>query len=162
LDKHTLALAALTSLFDAERRGWGDVDEPAFMEKLYLQIGAHLRDRLVLDGALKSDNAAEKLIAQTITSDPESDKGRPFRGKLKRMLESDNPDERAAAKRVAAMPPRRGRPRQSDYLDLHKPDWNEEETLQAGGWLAHAVLTGLDLFEIDRGDRIPRLNPKWE
>jgi hypothetical protein len=162
LDRHTLALAALTSLFDAERRGWGDVDEPAWKLKLYLQIGEHLRDRLMLAGALESDNAAERLIGKTIMADPESGKGRRFRGKLKRMLESDNPDERAAAQRVAAMPPRRGRPRQSDYLDLLKPEWNQEETLQAGGWLAHAVLTGLDLFLIDRADRIPYLNPKFE
>jgi DNA-dependent RNA polymerase len=161
LDPHTLALAALTPLLDASERGWGDADDPSSIAKLRLQIGEHLRDRLTLANALVSESAADRLIGETVVANPDSHKGRRFRGKLRRMLQSDDPAERAAAERVAAMPPRRGRPRQSDYLDLLKADWNQEEMLQAGGWLADAILMGLDLFVFDK-DRLPVLNPKFQ
>src|SRR5262249_24381716 len=81
--------------------------------------------------------------------------------KLKKMLESGDPVTRAVAQRLAAMPPRRGRPRQSAYLDFLEFDWNEEEKLQAGGWLDDAGLKRTDLFELDE-DYFPILNPKFQ
>src|SRR5262249_50353565 len=79
----------------------------------------------------------------------------------KKMLESDDPAVRASAERYVALPRRRGRPRQSAYLDFLKIDWSEEDKLQAGGWLVNAVLKSTDLYILDE-DNLPVLNPKFQ
>jgi hypothetical protein len=44
-----------------------------------------------------------------IKSDPQSRRGRRIRGKLRKLLESEDPAERATAERVLAQPAKRGR-----------------------------------------------------
>jgi hypothetical protein len=97
LDPHTLAFAALTPLLDAVARGWTGADRATAISDLGLQIGEQLRDRLALAGALASDSQVSRHTAEMIISNPESHKGRRIRGKLRKLLESEDPAERATA-----------------------------------------------------------------
>jgi hypothetical protein len=158
LDPHTLAFAVLTPLLDLTE---SDADSPSWISDLGLRVGEQLRNRLALANALETSSKADRLTAEMILADPDSGKGQRIRGRLKKLAESDDPEERAKAARVLALPSRRGRRRKSDYLDFLKFDWSREETLYAGGWLVDAVFLGSDLFVFDE-DKMPIINPRLQ